>query len=412
MLVRAVQRNGEDRACLPFEGDAGAGVVPHRGRAAAAQDQEHLLVEVMHRFELLAGRDLADIAVVGKPRRLVIDVHALGARAAARPRLQFDRAQVLHVVRADDVEPVVAHEAQVRPNPSRCGISPPIPWMRGRLFAPLAPCAFALALTAATVAHQSTLSSQRPGRMPPRCQPPRKQSASRCRACGASRSASRPSSSCSVAAPYVDRAVLPVRRSGLDADAVALGDRGAGRARVACRSIASRRRCRSPSSSPRTAPSAAIAASTSAPCARRWNSMTTPAGSAAPRPSPSRPPRTCSSGRAAASSAKVLEIPLAVWLYVVLPKRRVLEIYLNIAQWGPNGEFGAEAGARYAFGKSARNLNAREAAELAAILPNPGRRSARAPSTLVRQLCRRLRAPRRSLSGAQCLRALRAAPAP
>ena len=83
---------------------------------------------------------------------------------------------------------------------------------------------------------------------------------------------------------------------------------------------------------------------------------------------------------------KVLEIPLAVWLYVVLPKRRVLEIYLNIAQWGPNGEFGAEAGARYAFGKSARNLNAREAAELASILPSPARRSARNPSPLVRRL--------------------------
>jgi monofunctional biosynthetic peptidoglycan transglycosylase len=70
---------------------------------------------------------------------------------------------------------------------------------------------------------------------------------------------------------------------------------------------------------------------------------------------------------------KALELPLAVWLYAVLPKRRVLEIYLNIAQWGPNGEFGAEAGARYAFGKSARNLNAREAAELASILPSPAR---------------------------------------
>jgi monofunctional biosynthetic peptidoglycan transglycosylase len=83
---------------------------------------------------------------------------------------------------------------------------------------------------------------------------------------------------------------------------------------------------------------------------------------------------------------KALELPLAVWLYVVLPKRRVLEIYLNIAQWGPNGEFGAEAGARYAFGKSARNLNAHEAAELAAVLPSPARRSARNPSALVRQL--------------------------
>jgi monofunctional glycosyltransferase len=83
---------------------------------------------------------------------------------------------------------------------------------------------------------------------------------------------------------------------------------------------------------------------------------------------------------------KVLEIPLAVWLYMVLPKRRVMEIYLNIAQWGPNGEFGAEAGARYAFGKSARNLNTQEAAELAAILPGPARRSARNPSPLVRRL--------------------------
>jgi monofunctional glycosyltransferase len=83
---------------------------------------------------------------------------------------------------------------------------------------------------------------------------------------------------------------------------------------------------------------------------------------------------------------KLLEFPLAVWMSVVLPKRRVLEIYLNIAQWGPNGEFGAEAGAQWAFGKSVRDLNAREAAELAAILPNPGRRSARTPSMQVRRL--------------------------
>ena len=57
----------------------------------------------------------------------------------------------------------------------------------------------------------------------------------------------------------------------------------------------------------------------------------------------------------------------------------MLEIYLNIAEWGPNGEFGAEAGARFAFGKSARDLDAREAAQLASILPNPIRRSARQP---------------------------------
>jgi monofunctional biosynthetic peptidoglycan transglycosylase len=83
---------------------------------------------------------------------------------------------------------------------------------------------------------------------------------------------------------------------------------------------------------------------------------------------------------------KVLEIPLALWLNLVLPKRRILEIYLNIVELGPNGEFGAEAGSRFAFGKSARDLDGREAAELAAILPNPYRRSARTPGILVRRL--------------------------
>jgi monofunctional biosynthetic peptidoglycan transglycosylase len=83
---------------------------------------------------------------------------------------------------------------------------------------------------------------------------------------------------------------------------------------------------------------------------------------------------------------KALEIPLALWFNLVLPKRRILEIYFNIAQWGPNGEFGAEAGARYAFGKSARELSPYQAAELAAILPNPVARSARAPAMLVRRL--------------------------
>jgi monofunctional glycosyltransferase len=83
---------------------------------------------------------------------------------------------------------------------------------------------------------------------------------------------------------------------------------------------------------------------------------------------------------------KVLEIPLALWINMVLPKRRILEIYLNIVEWGPNGEFGAEAASRFAFGKPAREITAREAAELAAILPNPVRRSARAPSAQVRRL--------------------------
>ena len=83
---------------------------------------------------------------------------------------------------------------------------------------------------------------------------------------------------------------------------------------------------------------------------------------------------------------KVLEFPLALWLDLVLGKRRLMEIYLNIAEWGPNGEFGAEAAARHAFGKPARDLNAREAAALASILPNPIRRSAGRPGAGVRRL--------------------------
>jgi len=83
---------------------------------------------------------------------------------------------------------------------------------------------------------------------------------------------------------------------------------------------------------------------------------------------------------------KALEFPLAFWLDFVLPKRRVLEIYLNIAEWGPNGEFGIEAAARRAFNKSARDLNAREAALLAASLPNPHRRDPHAPKPGLRRL--------------------------
>jgi monofunctional biosynthetic peptidoglycan transglycosylase len=64
----------------------------------------------------------------------------------------------------------------------------------------------------------------------------------------------------------------------------------------------------------------------------------------------------------------------------------VLEIYLNIAEWGPRGQFGAEAGSRYAFNKSVRTITPREAALLAAVLPNPKRRSAKQPGPAVRRL--------------------------
>jgi monofunctional biosynthetic peptidoglycan transglycosylase len=83
---------------------------------------------------------------------------------------------------------------------------------------------------------------------------------------------------------------------------------------------------------------------------------------------------------------KALEFPLALWADLILPKRRIMEIYLNVAEWGPNGEFGVQAGARRAFGKPAREVTGREAALLAAVLPNPHRRNAQKPGPAVSRL--------------------------
>ncbi|HVZ53989.1 MAG TPA: monofunctional biosynthetic peptidoglycan transglycosylase [Pseudolabrys sp.] len=83
---------------------------------------------------------------------------------------------------------------------------------------------------------------------------------------------------------------------------------------------------------------------------------------------------------------KALELPLALWIDLILPKRRILEIYLNIAEWGPNGEFGVEAGSQYAFHKSAHDVSRYQAALLASVLPNPVTRSAKSPSPGLRRL--------------------------
>lgn len=67
---------------------------------------------------------------------------------------------------------------------------------------------------------------------------------------------------------------------------------------------------------------------------------------------------------------KGLEIPLALYADLVWSKRRMLEIYLNVAEWGP-GVYGAEAAARTHFGKPAKDLTRRQAALLVSALPNP-----------------------------------------
>lgn len=80
---------------------------------------------------------------------------------------------------------------------------------------------------------------------------------------------------------------------------------------------------------------------------------------------------------------KGLEAWLTLYLEALWSKKRILEVYLNVVEWGP-GVYGAEAAARYHFGKSASQLSAHEAALLASVLPSPRRWSASKPGPYVR----------------------------
>ncbi|MAS05909.1 MAG: monofunctional biosynthetic peptidoglycan transglycosylase [Ahrensia sp.] len=82
---------------------------------------------------------------------------------------------------------------------------------------------------------------------------------------------------------------------------------------------------------------------------------------------------------------KGIEIPLALWIDLVLPKQRVMEIYLNIAEWG-DGIYGVEAASWTYFGRPASELTARQAALLAVTLPNPYLRDPVNPGPRVNRL--------------------------
>jgi monofunctional biosynthetic peptidoglycan transglycosylase len=84
---------------------------------------------------------------------------------------------------------------------------------------------------------------------------------------------------------------------------------------------------------------------------------------------------------------KVMELPLAVVSDFVWSKRRLMEIYLNIAEWGP-GIYGIEAAAQHHFNVSAEKLSRRQAALLAASLPNPFERNAGNPGRGLQRLAR------------------------
>jgi monofunctional biosynthetic peptidoglycan transglycosylase len=86
---------------------------------------------------------------------------------------------------------------------------------------------------------------------------------------------------------------------------------------------------------------------------------------------------------------KGLEIPMAYWMDLVLSKRRMIEIYLNIVEWAP-GVYGAEAASQFHFRKPASKLSKREAALLAAVLPNPIKRKAGKPSKRVSFIANRI----------------------
>jgi monofunctional biosynthetic peptidoglycan transglycosylase len=107
---------------------------------------------------------------------------------------------------------------------------------------------------------------------------------------------------------------------------------------------------------------------------------------------------------------KAIEIGLAYIVESLWPKQRIMEIYLNIAEWG-DGVFGAEAAARAHFDKRAARLTVEEAALLAVSLPNPIERTPAAPSLatgrLASRLMQRMTASRVDLS---CLPVPRALP--
>ncbi|RUM95571.1 monofunctional biosynthetic peptidoglycan transglycosylase [Pseudaminobacter arsenicus] len=82
---------------------------------------------------------------------------------------------------------------------------------------------------------------------------------------------------------------------------------------------------------------------------------------------------------------KAVEVPLAVYFDAILTKKRIMEIYLNVAEWGP-GIYGVEAAAQYHFGIAASRLSARQAALLTVALPNPYTRNPSKPGPGLKRL--------------------------
>ena len=102
---------------------------------------------------------------------------------------------------------------------------------------------------------------------------------------------------------------------------------------------------------------------------------------------------------------KGLEAWLTLWIEACWPKSRILEVYLNSAEFGP-GVFGVGAASNYYFGRRPSQLSVSESALLAAVLPNPIRFSVAAPSAKVRQRQQWIERQIRALGGASYLKLL------
>jgi monofunctional glycosyltransferase len=101
---------------------------------------------------------------------------------------------------------------------------------------------------------------------------------------------------------------------------------------------------------------------------------------------------------------KAIEIPLAIYIDAVLSKRRIMEIYLNIAEWAP-GVYGVEAGAWHHFGRPARELTRRQAALMAVTLPSPATRNPANPTASLNRVANTIERRARGAGGyVGCLR--------
>jgi monofunctional biosynthetic peptidoglycan transglycosylase len=85
--------------------------------------------------------------------------------------------------------------------------------------------------------------------------------------------------------------------------------------------------------------------------------------------------------------AKALELPLAYIMSFIWSKQRMIEVYLNVAEFG-RGIYGAEEASRHYFGKSAADLTRHEAVLLAVTLPSPHVRNPRKPSFRLLRIAR------------------------